>query len=56
MSHEGTDYCDFECPRCGLISHIHTEQLPDQIDLTEVTIITECPYGGIELALPIEGD
>jgi len=53
--HDGTPYCNYKCPKCGFIMHVHKSQLPQRAiwNPTEFELRTFCKQCEAELALPL---
>lgn len=50
ICHDGSPFCDYQCPSCGSIMHVHLTQLPP--DYLDLELRTFCKSCADELILP----
>ena len=64
ICHDGTPYCDYKCPGCGFVMHVHKSQVPQAMiwnptgsDVPNIRDVFElrtfCKQCGAELVLPL---
>ena len=50
ICHDHTPFCDYKCPTCGFVMHLHKSQLPPNYQ--DLELRTFCLNCGVELILP----
>ena len=50
LCHDGSPFCNYKCPGCGYVMHVHLSQLPH--DYRGLELRTFCKKCHTELVLP----